>query len=61
MNLSHSKEIIRNKNNSSGHLSPVNGWLVREILSTEIYPTPADVRLDCWRNKLQSMKEKAGQ
>ncbi|HEY3300675.1 MAG TPA: hypothetical protein VGJ90_07870 [Methylophilaceae bacterium] len=61
MNSSNSNQIINNKNNSYGHLSPVNDWLVKEILSTEITPTPPDVRLDYWRNKMQNMKEKTGQ
>lgn len=61
MNTASTDDGVNNNHHSQRPLSPVNDLVVKEILSTEITPTPPEVRLDYWRFKMRHAKLEAGQ
>lgn len=51
-----SPDTVMNNDHSPSLLSSVNDLVVKEILSTEITPTPPEVRLDHWHFKMRHVK-----
>lgn len=59
MNTASPDKGMNNEHHPLSLLSPVNDLVVKEILSTEITPTPPEVRLDYWRFKMRHVKVEA--
>lgn len=60
MNTASSDSLMNHDHHTHSLLSPVNDLVVKEILSTEITPTPPEVRLDYWRFKMGNVKADVG-
>lgn len=57
MNSSDSGKLIQKANCLYNPSSILNKLVVKEILGTQITPTPPEVRLDHWRNKMRIKDE----
>lgn len=60
MNTASADKGVNSDHHPLSLLSPVNDLVVKEILSTEITPTPPEVRLDHWRFKMRHITVEAG-